>query len=108
MRSLQLTYVITLGLALILLGLGWNFGLVSGSTVITDAVPLALRARTQGTVDLVVAVAAACGGVGSGLLVSTTSFRTLALLGGVVALAVIPFAGLGRPRPVPQAEPIRL
>ena len=100
--------VITLGLALILLGLGWNFGLVSGSTVITDAVPLALRARTQGTVDLVVAVAAACGGVGSGLLVSTTSFRTLALLGGVVALAVIPFAALGRPRPVPEAEPIRL
>ena len=40
--------VIILGLALVLLGLGWNFGLVSGSTVITDAVPLAFRARTRG------------------------------------------------------------
>jgi MFS family permease len=100
--------VITLGLALILLGLGWNFGLVSGSTVITDTVPLALRARTQGTVDLVIAVAAACGGVGSGLLVSATSFRTLAALGGVVALAVIPFAALGRRHPVQEAEPSRL
>jgi MFS family permease len=100
--------VITLGLALVLLGLGWNFGLVSGSTVITDAVPLAFRARTQGTVDLVVAVAAACGGVGSGLLVSATSYRTLALLGGLVALAVIPFAALGRPRAAPEAEPSRL
>ena len=37
-----------------------------------------LRARTQGTVDLMVAVAGACGGVGSGLLVSATSYRTLA------------------------------
>src|SRR5215203_3625449 len=100
--------VIILGLALILLGLGWNFGLVSGSTVITDAVPLAFRARTQGTVDLVVALAAACGGVGSGLLVSATSFRTLAVLSGVVALAVIPFAALGRPRAVREAEPSRL
>jgi MFS family permease len=100
--------VITLGLALVLLGLGWNFGLVSGSTVITNAVPLAFRARTQGTVDLVVAVAAACGGVGSGLLVAATSYRTLALLGGVVALAVIPFAVLGRQRPVQEAEPSRL
>ena len=100
--------VIILGLALVLLGLGWNFGLVSGSTVITDAVPLAVRARTQGTVDLVVALAAACGGIGSGLLVSATSFRTLALLGGVVALAVIPFAVLGRRRPVREAEPSRL
>jgi MFS family permease len=100
--------VIILGLALILLGLGWNFGLVSGSTVITDAVPLAFRARTQGTVDLVVALAAACGGVGSGLLVSATSFRTLAVLSGVVALGVIPFAALGRPRAVREAEPSRL
>jgi len=100
--------VITLGLALVLLGLGWNFGLVSGSTVITDAVPLAFRARTQGTVDLVVAVAGACGGVGSGLLVSATSYRALALLGGLVALAVIPFAALGRPRAAREAEPSRL
>jgi MFS family permease len=100
--------VIILGLALILLGLGWNFGLVSGSTVITDAVPLTFRARTQGTVDLVVALAAAFGGVGSGLLVAATGYRTLAVLSGLVALAVIPFAALGRPRAVREAEPSRL
>jgi MFS family permease len=100
--------VITLGLALILLGLGWNFGLVSGSTVITDAVPLALRARTQGTVDLVVAVAARVWRRRLRPSRLHDEFRTLALLGGVLALAVIPFAALGRPRPVLEAEPIRL
>jgi hypothetical protein len=42
-----------LALALILLGLGWNLGLVAGTALLTDAVPLERRARTQGTVDLV-------------------------------------------------------
>ena len=45
--------VVLLSLALILLGLGWNLGLVAGTALLTDAVPLERRARTQGTVDLV-------------------------------------------------------
>jgi drug/metabolite transporter superfamily protein YnfA len=32
-------------LALVLLGVGWNLGLVSGTTLVTDAVPLATRAH---------------------------------------------------------------
>jgi MFS family permease len=100
--------VMTLAVALILLGLGWSFGLVSGSAMITDAVPLDLRARTQGTVDFAVALAAAGGGLGSGLVVSATSYGTLALLGGLVALAVIPFAAIGRIRLVQESEPSRL
>ena len=100
--------VITLAVALILLGLGWSFGLVTGSAMITDAVPLDFRARTQGTVDFAVALAAACGGLASGLLVSATSYRTLGLLGGLVALAVIPVAALGRLRLAQASEPSRL
>jgi signal transduction histidine kinase len=56
-----------LDVALALLGIGWNLGLVSGTAIITDAVPLATRARTQGAVDLCIAVAGAGGGMGSGL-----------------------------------------
>ncbi|MDR3034500.1 MAG: MFS transporter, partial [Kitasatospora sp.] len=48
--------VALLALALVLLGLGWNFGLVSGTAIITDAAPLATRARTQGAVDVAIAV----------------------------------------------------
>src|SRR5215203_4095750 len=83
---------------LILLGIGWNFGLVSGSTLIADSVPLEFRARAQGTIDLGVAVAAAAAGLGSGLIVSATSYTALALTGGLVALMVIPVAGLARIR----------
>jgi hypothetical protein len=39
--------VALLTLALILLGLGWNFGLVSGTALATDAIPLDTRAKTQ-------------------------------------------------------------
>lgn len=33
--------------ALALLGLGWNLGLISGTAIITDAVPLATRAKPR-------------------------------------------------------------
>ncbi len=82
--------VALLALALALLGLGWNFGLVSGTAIITDTVPLATRAKTQGMVDVSIALAGATGGMASGLIVATTSYPVLALTGGVLALAVLP------------------
>ncbi|MFC0597892.1 MFS transporter [Streptomyces palmae] len=79
-----------LALALALLGLGWNFGLVSGTAMITDAVPLATRARTQGMVDVSIALAGATGGLASGLVVSTAGYPVLALTGGILSLALLP------------------
>ncbi|MEU1465083.1 hypothetical protein ABZ467_31235 [Streptomyces sp. NPDC005727] len=37
----------SVALALALLGLGWNFGLVAGTAIITDTVPLTTCANTQ-------------------------------------------------------------
>ncbi len=79
-----------LATALVLLGLGWNFGLVSGTAIVTDAVPLATRASTQGLVDVGIAVAGATGGMASGLVVATGGYSTLALGGGIVALGLVP------------------
>ncbi|MBQ0897103.1 hypothetical protein KBX37_29140 [Micromonospora sp. U56] len=61
-----------------------------GTAMITDALPLNTRARTQGTVDLCVALAGAGGGIASGMILSATSYATLALGGGILALAIIP------------------
>ena len=88
--------VATLVLALVLLGLGWNLGLVSGTTVVTDAVPLATRARTQGVVDLGIALAGAAGGLSSGLIFAAAGYATLALAGGLLALVIIPIAIIAR------------
>lgn len=82
--------VALLALALALLGLGWNFGLVSGTAIITDTVPLATRAKTQGLIDVSIALAGATGGMASGLMVAATSYPALALAGGVLSLALLP------------------
>ena len=95
--------VATLVLALVLLGLGWNLGLVSGTTLVTDAVPLATRARTQGVVDLGIALAGAGGGLSSGLIVTATSYATLTVTSGLLALVIIPVAAAARAAPATQA-----
>ncbi|MFJ9539602.1 MFS transporter [Streptomyces sp. NPDC101225] len=82
--------VALLALALGLLGLGWNFGLVSGTAIINDTVPLATRATTQGVVDVSIAIAGATGGLSSGLVVAAAGYPVLALTGGILALAVLP------------------
>jgi MFS family permease len=82
--------VALLALALALLGLGWNFGLVAGTAIITDTVPLATRAKTQGLVDVSIAIAGATGGMASGIMVAATSYPALALTGGVLSLALLP------------------
>ena len=82
--------VFLLALALALLGLGWNIGLVSGTAIVTDAAPLETRARTQGLVDVSIAIAGAGGGLASGIVVDVASYSVLSLAGGLLALAVVP------------------
>ncbi|WP_443057977.1 MFS transporter [Streptomyces sp. KLMMK] len=79
-----------LAAALVLLGLGWNFGLVSGTAMITEAVPLATRASTQGLVDVAIAIAGSTGGTTSGLVVAGSGYPALAAGGGLLALAIVP------------------
>jgi MFS family permease len=82
--------VLLLALALALLGLGWNFGLVAGTAIVTDAVPLETRARTQGLVDVSIAIAGTGAGLGSGIVVDVASYSVLSLVGGILALAIVP------------------
>ncbi|MGG1663126.1 MFS transporter [Brevibacillus sp. NRS-1366] len=76
--------------ALALLGLGWNFGLISGTALIVDATHPATRAKTQGTIDVSVALAGASGGALSGMVVAHSSYATLSLIGGFLSLLLIP------------------
>lgn len=95
--------VATLVLALVLLGLGWNLGLISGTTLVTNAAPLETRARTQGVVDLGIALAGAGAGLSSGLIIAASSFGTLTIAGGLLALLIIPIAAVARADAVKQA-----
>jgi len=80
--------VLPLSVSLFLLGLGWNFCFVGGSTLLADQLSPAERARTQGVNDLLVGLASAIGSLGSGLVFAATSYTVIALVAG--ALSLIP------------------
>lgn len=76
--------------ALALLGLGWNCGLIAGTALVVDATDPGNRARTQGSIDVLVALGGAGGGALSGLVMAESSYATLSLLGGALSLLFIP------------------
>jgi MFS family permease len=86
------------------LGLGWNLALVAGSTMITAGVPPADRPRREGRGELVMGVAAAAGGVGSGVLMGAAGYPTVALAGA--ALAVVPSLAAARRTRRPAFGPL--
>ncbi|MCS0637451.1 MFS transporter [Streptomyces sp. LP05-1] len=93
--------------ALALLGVGWNLSLVSGTSLVTDAVPLARRASVQGLADVGLALAGASGGMLSGLLVAATGYPALAAGGAALSLAVVPLLALIPPTHAHPADGIK-
>lgn len=76
--------------SLVLLGLGWNFGLIAGTALIVDSTDPESRPRIQGTVDVGIALAGAGGGAISGIVMATSGYATLSLAGGFLALLLVP------------------
>ncbi|NYG59424.1 MFS family permease [Nocardioides daedukensis] len=76
--------------ALMLLGLGWNFGVIAGTALVVDATVPGNRPRVQGSIDVLIALAGAGGGIASGVVMEASSFAFLSLAGGLLALALIP------------------
>jgi MFS family permease len=79
--------------ALVLLGIGWNLGLVGGSTLLTDAIPLAERARAQGQADFAMGMAGALGSLAAGPVLHAGGYALLGIAGaglgaGLVLLAL--------------------
>lgn len=82
--------ILSMSIALILLGLGWNFGLISGTAIIIDSTNIQTRAKVQGSVDVFVALSGAAGGLLSGIVVATSSYAILGFLSGYLSLLLIP------------------
>lgn len=76
--------------ALVLLGIGWNFGLISSTAIIVDATHPSTRAKTQGSLDVLVALSGALGGLLSGVIVAHSSYAALSLAGALLPLLLIP------------------
>jgi MFS family permease len=75
-------------LALFLLGLGWNFGFVAGSALLSQHLELHERTRVQGAADALIWSSAAAASLGSGLIMAAVGYTALGILGA--AAVVIP------------------
>jgi MFS family permease len=80
-----------LATGLLLLGLGWSCTMVAGSTLLTESIPVELRASAQGLSDLTMGLAGASAGALSGVVVYVWGFP---MLGLIAALATVPFIAL--------------
>jgi len=78
--------VLPLGVALFLLGLGWNFCFVGGSTLLADQLSPLERARTQGFNDLLVGLASAVGSLESGFIFASLGYNMMAYVSAAFAL----------------------
>ena len=77
--------------ALFLLGLGWCFGFVAASALLTESAAPARRLRLQGVVDSWVWGSAAAAGFASGLLMSVAGYARLGFIGAAVSLVPLLF-----------------
>lgn len=78
--------VLPLGVALFLLGLGWNFCFVGGSALLSDQLSQPERSRMQGFSDLVVGLSSAVGSLSSGFIFAAVGYNMMAYISAVVSI----------------------
>jgi MFS family permease len=81
---------ITFGL--FLLGLGWNFCFVGGSSLLADQLSPNERARTQGFNDLLMGLVAASGSFVSGHVFAAVGYGTMGVISAILSLAPLGLA----------------
>lgn len=87
--------------ALWLLGLGWNFGLIGGSSLLVDSIPARSRVGVQGTADLLMSFCGGMAGFASGFIRRLVGYHLLATLAMLAAgsLMVLAYAAWRRSTP---------
>ena len=78
----------TLGIGLFLLGLGWSFTLIAGSTLLSETVSVEMRPSTQGASDLVMNLMGAGGAAIGGVIIGFFSYAALCYATGLVVVAL--------------------
>jgi MFS family permease len=95
-----------LAAGLMVLGLGWSATMVAGSTLLSDSIPVELRASAQGLSDLVMGLAGAMAGAISGVIVAAWGYSTLTLLAALATAPLIVLASLSTSRNDDSADAV--
>jgi len=96
-----------LAMSLFLLGLGWNFCFIAGSSLLSDALKSQERGRVQGASEALVALASGVGSLGAGGVFAAGGMGAVAVVGLAFSLALAAWAfwGSRRHSPVVVREP---
>jgi MFS family permease len=86
----------TMTAMLALLGLGWNAGIVGGTTMLAASVPASLRPQTEGIGEVAMGLAAGAGAPAAGLIVAFGDFSALSIAGAIGGLVLAAALRLGR------------
>lgn len=78
-----------LAFALFLLGLGWNFCFLAGSSLLSDALAAGERGRVQGASEMMVALASGVGSLGTGAVFARGGMAAVSAVGLTFALALV-------------------
>jgi len=78
--------LLSLAIALFLLGLGWNFCFVAGSSLLTGALHPAERGRIQGANDMLVALASGVGSLTTGAIFANSGMIGVSAVGLAITL----------------------
>jgi len=71
-----------------LLGIGWSFGLIGGTSLMVESVPASSRVTVQGAADLMMSFCGGMAGFASGFIRKAFGFHMLSNLGTVLALVL--------------------
>ncbi|MFM7257992.1 MAG: MFS transporter, partial [Acidimicrobiaceae bacterium] len=72
-----------------LLGIGWSFGLIGGSSLLVESVRDTSRVTVQGAADLLMSFCGGLAGFSSGFIRKAFGFHMLSNLGTVLALVLV-------------------
>lgn len=81
--------VVNLAVALFLLGLGWNFCFIAGSSLLTDALAASERARAQGASEVLVSLATGVGSLGTGAVFDQGGMTAVSAVGIALSLLLV-------------------
>jgi MFS family permease len=90
---------------LALLGLGWNAGVVGGSTMLAASVRAALRPQAEGIGEVAMGLAAGAGAPAAGLVVAFGDFTALSIFGAIGGLLMLALLRVGEG--VPQEAAVK-
>ncbi|GIK57676.1 MAG: MFS transporter [Chloroflexi bacterium] len=85
------TAVMPLAVALFLLGLGWNFCFIAGSSLLSDSLAANERPRTQGASEMLVALAAGIAGLATGVLFDQAGMTAVSTVGFLFSASLLGF-----------------